>query len=76
MKNQKTYLLATIFLITFIGFFVSISYVKWYGSIMIYPAFISLIIMLICGWSLKNLQQDNEVRKFKDIIKYLEQSKK
>lgn len=74
MRNQnktKVYLLATVFLIAFIGFFVSITYVKWHGSIMIYPAFISLIIMLGCGWRLEKLQRDNGIKKFKDILKYL-----
>lgn len=75
-KKKKIYFLTAIFLIAFIGFFVSIAYVKWYGSIMIYPAFISLIIMLVCGWSLEKLPKNNGIRKFKDILKYLEQSQK
>ncbi|MDT0656338.1 hypothetical protein [Staphylococcus chromogenes] len=79
MKNRNKkefYLLATVFAIAFIGFFVSIAYVKWHGSIMIYPAFISLIIMLGAGWSLDKLLRDNEIKKFKDILKYLEKNHK
>lgn len=76
IKNKKyLYTYIFIFIIGFIGFFVSISYVKWYGAIMMYPTIISILIILTAGWRLDKIKKDSNVENFKEIIDYLEKNK-
>ncbi|HGO3577723.1 TPA: hypothetical protein ACK03X_002678 [Staphylococcus aureus] len=74
--NKKIYIYSFIFIASLISFFVSISYVKFHGVVMLYPALISIIILLFSGWQLDKFKEDKDLKNFKEIIKYLEKIKK
>lgn len=42
---------------------------------MLYPALISIIILLFSGWQLDKFKEDKDLKNFKEIIKYLEKIK-
>jgi DNA-binding XRE family transcriptional regulator len=73
--NKKIYIYSFIFIVSLISFFVSISYVKFHGVVMLYPALISIIILLFSGWQLDKFKEDKDLKNFKEIIKYLEKIK-
>lgn len=70
-KIKKNLLTATImFLLGMIIFFVSISYVKYFGGSLLLISLIGIALFLGSGWWIDDLKKHNELKNYKEILAF------